>query len=226
VAFPAYSKLQDDAATLRRAFYRTVRVTLLVALPAGAGIAAVAPTFVEAFLGPAWTPAVPTLQLLAVYGMSTAFGSMFGEVWKAVGRPDLTTKFMLLKFAFMAVLIYPLTARYGVFGTAMAIVFAELVVSRPASLVVTARLIDGSITRMLRELAFPLTASLGMGATVWLLRERLALGAPIAEFALLAVAGVVVYAVLVAVLETQFGWGLRSEYRAIRFEIASDDATG
>lgn len=225
VTFPVYSKLQNDGEQLRKGFYRTVRVTLLISLPVGAGLAAVAPTFVDAFLGAKWTEAVPTLQLLALYGMSVSFGSMFGEVWKAVGRPDLNAKFMAVSLVCIAVTIYPLSARYGVFGVALAIVLPELLVSRPASVVVTARLIDASARRLLRELLYPAAASAIMAGVVWSVRERLALGYPMVEFALLVATGVVVYATLVALLETQLGWGLRSEFRSIRTAFAADDAS-
>jgi PST family polysaccharide transporter/lipopolysaccharide exporter len=215
VAFPAYSKLQDDMEKLRAGFYRTIKVTLLVSFPAGVGVLAVAPTFVRAFLGESWMAMVPTMQLLALYGMSVSFGSMFGEIWKAVGRPDLITKFGVVRIVVFAALIYPLTVRYGILGTALTIVAAEALL-RPLSLVVTARLVDASVFRMVRELFYPLVASAGMGAAVWSLQRQLALGYPMVEFGILVVTGVLTYAALVVLLETQFGWGLRAEYRSIR----------
>jgi O-antigen/teichoic acid export membrane protein len=215
VAFPAYSKLQDDMEKLRAGFYRTIKVTLLVSFPAGVGVLAVAPTFVRAFLGESWMAMVPTMQLLALYGMSVSFGSMFGEIWKAVGRPDLITKFDVVRIVVFAALIYPLTVRYGILGTALTIVAAEALL-RPLSLVVTARLVDASVFRMVRELFYPLVASAGMGAAVWSLQRQLALGYPMVEFGILVVTGVLTYAALVVLLETQFGWGLRAEYRSIR----------
>ncbi|TKX82672.1 lipopolysaccharide biosynthesis protein, partial [Halorubrum sp. SS5] len=51
VAFPAYSKLQDDIPALRSAFYQTLQVTIVIAFPASVGIAVVAPTFVKAVFG-------------------------------------------------------------------------------------------------------------------------------------------------------------------------------
>lgn len=226
VVFPAYSKLQDDLVLFRTAFYRTLRVTLLVAVPAGVGIAAVAPTFVAAFLGPSWRPMVLTLQLLTVYGIGVAFGSMFGEVWQAIGRPDVTTKLSTAKVALMAVLIYPLTVRFGILGAAMTIVIASTLVIRPISVIVTAYLIDASAVRIVRELAYPLAAGLAMGAAVVAVRREVVLGSAIAEFVLLVAVGVVSYVGTVAVLETQLGWGLRAEFRTIRAELAGDDTPG
>jgi O-antigen/teichoic acid export membrane protein len=225
VAFPAYSKLQDDTAKLRAAFYRTIKVTTLVSFPAAVGIIAVAPTFVRAFLGESWLAMVPAMQLLAVYGMTVSFGSVFGEIWKAVGRPDLITKFGVVALGVLAVLIYPLTAWYGIFGTAMTIVAAEALIRIP-SLVVTARLIEASPIRILGELGYPLLASAGMGAAVWSVQRQLSLGYPMVEFWILVVTGVLTYAALVIIMETQFGWGLRAEYKSIRRRLGEGDVAG
>lgn len=220
VVFPAYSKLQDDIARLRKAFYRTIRVTLFVAIPAGVGILVITPTFVKAFLGPDWLPMVRTMQMLTVLGIGTAFGSMFGEVWKAIGRPDVIAKMHGFQILIIAVLIYPLTTQYGIFGTALTIVIASTLIIRPLSIVVTARLIDASIGRMLRELAFPVAAGVSMGAVVWYTRELLDLGIPVLEFGVLVIVGVISYALAVLLLETQLGWGLWSELQSVRNELA------
>jgi PST family polysaccharide transporter/lipopolysaccharide exporter len=215
VAFPAYSKLQDDTEKLRTAFYRTIKVTLLVSFPAGAGIIATAPVFVDAVLGDSWLTMVPALQLIALYGMSASLGSTCGEMWKATGRPDVIFKFKLVKIALYVVLIYPLTARYGIFGTALTVVLADVILRAP-TLVVTARIIETPVTRVLREASYPLVGSAVMGAAVWWLQQRLELGYPIVEFVVLVAAGVLTYAAIVVFLETQMDWGLRAEYRSIR----------
>jgi len=219
VVFPAYSKMQNDLVRLRKAFYRTVRVTLFLSTPAGVGILVITPTFVRAFLGPDWMPMVRTMQLLTLFGIGTAFGSMFGEVWKAIGRPDLNAKMQGLKLLLIAVLIYPLTSEYGILGTALTIVIASMVIVRPISVVITARVIDASIARILRELVFPVAASVSMGAVVWYTRELLNIGLPVLEFGILVVVGIVSYVLAAILLETQLEWGLRSEFQSVRKEL-------
>lgn len=216
VAFPAYSKLQDDLDALRTGYFRVLKLTLLLALPAGIGLAAVAPLFVEAVLGPNWLPIVLTLQVLTVYGMQRAFGATFGPVWRAIGRPDYQTKLSLVSVVLMAIAIIPLSVSYGFLGTALVIVGVELAVVRPISAVITMREIDASIGRLLKEVAYPLTASLGMGATVVVARRQVAVLSPMVELGLLIVLGIVVYGLLVALLEVRFGWGLRREFRRVR----------
>lgn len=221
VAFPAYSKIQDDTEKLRTAFYRTIKLTLLISFPAGLGIITTAPVFVDAFLGDSWLAMVPTLQLIALHGISASLGSTCGEIWKSIGRPDLIFKFKLVKIVLYAVLIYPFTIRFGIFGTALTVVLADVVIRLP-TLVVTARHIKTPISRVLRETAYPLTASAGMAAVVWPLQERLALGYPMVEFWMLVAVGVLAYVVLVTIIESWFDWGLRREYRSIRLQLGGN----
>jgi O-antigen/teichoic acid export membrane protein len=64
---PVMAELQTDIDAMRAAFYRAVRLTAAIALPASAGMALVAEEMVAVLLGPKWLPAVPILRLLCVY---------------------------------------------------------------------------------------------------------------------------------------------------------------
>jgi PST family polysaccharide transporter/lipopolysaccharide exporter len=107
VIFPTYAQLQDDESSLRRAYFRTLQLTTFVAVPSAVGIAVVAPTFVPAVLGPAWTDAVPVMQLLAVWGLMRALGATTGPLFRSVGRPDIESKIQLGKLLIIAAFIYP-----------------------------------------------------------------------------------------------------------------------
>ena len=64
---PVMAELQADIDAMRIAFYRAVRLTAALVLPASAGMALVAEEMVAVLLGPKWLPAVPILRLLCVY---------------------------------------------------------------------------------------------------------------------------------------------------------------
>lgn len=119
VAFPVYSKLQDDAPALQKAFLLTLRYLSLLTVPAGVGLATLGGLFVTAFYGEKWLPAIPVLQMLAVAGCLRSLGSHAGDVYKATGRPGILTKLGLLR---AAVLIPALLwgTRYGIYGVAVA----------------------------------------------------------------------------------------------------------
>lgn len=210
VAFPAYSKLQDDIPTLRAAFFRTFQITTLIAFPMAVGIAVVAPTFVEAFFGEEWMPMVPVMQLVAIYGLFIALGSTYSPVWKALGRPDYMTKLGVVRLVLTALAIIPATRQFGIAGTAAVVLGIYVFPIMPIDVYLLIQSVETSLGRLLREVSYPAAASLLMGAVVFWLQRTVDLGFAMAEFAVLAAVGAAVYALGVLVLETRFGWGLRT----------------
>jgi len=220
VMFPAFSKLQEDDQQMRSAFRRTLRMTSLVAFPASIGIIAVAPTLVPALFGEAWLPAVPVMQILAIYGLLRAVGRLFGQIWKTVGRPDIITKLSALRVVLIAVVIYPLTDAFGIVGTAMAVTGVFLLPMMPLDIYIVSRTLDMPVRQILYELAFPLVACLPMGLAVWWLRPLLPVGR-FPTLGLLIPLGVVLYVVTVLLLEELAEWDVSSELRNIARNAAS-----
>jgi PST family polysaccharide transporter/lipopolysaccharide exporter len=209
VTFPAYSKVQNEIGKLREGFFNTIRITTLVSFPMAIGIAAVAPTFVDAFFGADWRPMVPAMQLLAVYGLMRSLGATFGPVWKAVGRPDYVTKLSLLRVVLIALLIYPVTMRFGIEGTALLITGIYVFPMMPLDVYLVLDTVDSSLARFVREVSYPFVASLLMGVAVTLVQNQLALGSAVLEFAVLVGVGVVTYAAATLAMMTAFQWELK-----------------
>lgn len=210
VAFPAYSKLQDDIPALRSAFFRTFQVTTLIAFPTAVGIAVVAPTFVEAFFGEEWMPMVPVMQLVAVYGLFIALGSTYSPVWKALGRPDFMMKVGVVRLVLTALAIIPATQQFGIVGTAAVVLGVYVFPILPIDIYLVIKAVETSFGRLLREMSYPAVASLLMGVVVFWAQQTVDVGSALAEFVVLAAVGTVVYALAVLILETRFGWGLRT----------------
>jgi len=72
VLLPAFSKVQDQAAELKRIFLLAQGVQTLIAVPAAVGLALVANEAVLLFLGDKWVEAIPYVQILALVGIFTA----------------------------------------------------------------------------------------------------------------------------------------------------------
>ena len=216
VAFPAYSKVQDDLPALRAGFFRVVNLSISVAAPAGVGIAVVAPTFVETFLGAEWLPMVPAMQILALYAVPRALGSTYGTVWRAIGKPDYVPKIEVASLFFIAIFIYPATTRYGIAGTSFVLFGVLVFIMLPVQTYLTAMSLDITVRAVVHEVAYPLAASAGMGIVVFLVQDRLVLNYAILEFVVLVGTGVVTYCAAVLLIELQFDWGIIQEIRAIR----------
>lgn len=124
VAFPAYSKLQDNIPQLRNAYLKTVRVVSFLAIPLSGGIFMLGPEFTQIFLGDKWMPMVPALRILAISAMIKVITSTGSALYNAVGKPRLYFMIVLFKVIALAAAIYPLTMLWGMAGTAIAVLLS------------------------------------------------------------------------------------------------------
>lgn len=217
VAFPAYSKVQDDERKLREGYFKTLQLTALITMPTTVGIIVITPSFVQTFMGEEWLPMVLTMQILTVHGGMRALAGTYGPLFEAIGRPDLNTKIGVISATGLVIAIYPLSSRFGIEGAATAILLMS--VFFPIPLYFTLKSIDGSLVRFLRIVWYPTLGSLIMGLIVYALFEQLALGYPVIEFGMLVVTGVVVYALVMFVVDRQFEYGIEPLFREMIQEI-------
>jgi O-antigen/teichoic acid export membrane protein len=132
VLFPAYSKIQDDLAALRRAFFRTTRYVSLLSIPLGVGIITFASPFILTIYCQKFSPSIVPLQLLGIYGLIRSVAVNMGPVFKAGGKPNWLTGIALGRLAVMGILLYPAVRYYGIFGVSVlsaAVSIVDFVVS-------------------------------------------------------------------------------------------------
>jgi PST family polysaccharide transporter/lipopolysaccharide exporter len=201
VIFPTYSKIQSDSEKLREAFFTTVQLTTLISFPMAAGIIIVAPPFTRGFLGDQWIPAITVMQILALWGGLRSLGATTGPLFQAVGRPDYATKIQFGKLVIIAILIYPLTARYGFAGTALVIVGNSLFFSEPLASYVAIKTVGGSYQRFFKYLIYPLIGSCIMIVTIWMTRIIIDVHSDILEFFLLVPLGILVYLIVMLMID-------------------------
>ncbi|MBI4468906.1 MAG: lipopolysaccharide biosynthesis protein [Acidobacteria bacterium] len=160
VAFPAYSKLQEDPPALRRAFLATLRYLSLLTVPTGVGLAMLGSMVVSTLYGEQWAPSIPVLQALAIAGCLRSLGSHAGDIYKATGRPDILTKLALLRaVALIPALVWG--AGFGIFGVALA-QLAVTGASTLLSLCVASRILSIPIRNVLTELKPTLLSTVAM----------------------------------------------------------------
>lgn len=220
VTFPAYAKLQADRTAVAAAFLRTFRATIALTLPAGVGVALVAPSFVAVALGEEWLPAIPLLQVIGLYAAVVAVTRLFIPVWTAVGRPDYTVRTALVRLVALAALLVPAIEAYGVIGAALAVAVSFAVTELPLRTYLVASVTGVSITRLAIEVAYPLVACLGMAAAV-LAVQSLPLGSSLVELAVSVVVGAGTYALCALVLD-RVGWGIAGSVRTLVRAVAPD----
>jgi O-antigen/teichoic acid export membrane protein len=213
VTFPAFSAIQDDMEHTRALYLRGLRYITLVAVPLCGAMMVLAPFIVGVLYGEKWMSAAPALAILCFFGLERAVDSVSSQLFLAQGRPDLGLRIAVLKLAVMVGCIVPLTARYGLVGTALAVTISAAAV-QAASLPVAAHLMKLPLRVLLRPLAGPLLGTLLMAGAVMLLRSFFVWPINLVSLLSLASISAAVYALFLVATE-------RSLLRRVRRALAS-----
>jgi O-antigen/teichoic acid export membrane protein len=203
VAFPVYAKLQDESVRLREAYLRIIQLIAFLSFPLAAFIFSLSPDFTRIFLGEKWMPMVPAMKVLAVAGLFRALGATGGPVFYGLGKPKLDTQINALRLVVMATLLYPLSIRWGIVGTAAA-VLCSVVLATLGFLTLSQRLTGCRPRDYIRVFLFPVVGGFAVMAAI---KGCQAIGSHgIVGFFLTALAGLIVYLALALVWEKRFDY--------------------
>jgi PST family polysaccharide transporter len=133
VLFPAFSSIQDQKDKLVKAVLSTIRYLELVITPLALGLVVAADPIIRVVFGEQWLDAIPIMQILAVYSLVHSIGFNFGDVYKAIGRPEISIKITIPTMLFRLFALW-VGAQFGLIYVA----WAHLVA---VSLEVTVRII-------------------------------------------------------------------------------------
>jgi O-antigen/teichoic acid export membrane protein len=128
VAFATFSRIQQDAARLRRGYFSVTSLGALVVFPVCAGMAVAAPDLVAVVLGPQWGQAAVLVPWFALAGGCHALSQLSQSLVEA--RADLNRSVVvqvgyLLVLAALILLALPFTA-HGLWVIAAAVAAAEV----------------------------------------------------------------------------------------------------
>lgn len=140
VIFPTYSAVQTESVMLQQAFWTTMRYVELVVVPLSLGLIITADPLVRFVFGDQWLAAIPIVRLLALFALVRSVGYHIGDIYKAIGQPDILFKLGVVSL----VLLLPallIGSRYGLIGVAVAHV-AVAFVRTALRWVVAARFIE------------------------------------------------------------------------------------
>jgi lipopolysaccharide exporter len=128
VTFPAYAKIQDNVLQLREAYKRVLHLIAFLSFPVAGLILILAPDFTRIFLGEKWMPMVPAMQVLTCAGLLRSLAATTGPLFYASGKPKVDTRWQMIRLMVMAIIIYPVTMKWGILGTSIA-VFVGILIS-------------------------------------------------------------------------------------------------
>jgi O-antigen/teichoic acid export membrane protein len=211
VTLPAFSKIQDDPARLKAAFLKSLDLVIFVAAPLSAAVFFFGPDFVRVFLGEKWTPMATALRILAVSGLIRAIVSTGSSLYLSVYRPRLEFITTLLSMAVMASAVFPFTSRWGLVGTAAAVLLGNALVL-PVWAANYFRLIRGGVGPLL-------------GRVVLLALTFGAVGLPVVgptRLGAVGVVGLLVYVVAAVVCYAALSWALLRYFGRGPLKLAKD----
>jgi PST family polysaccharide transporter len=234
VLYPTFSHLQDDPAKLKEVFDKANRVIIAIALPISAGLLLTGSSVAAVVFGEKWVGLGAVLGLLGLTLGLASVVSINAEVYRAIGRPDINTKFMYAQLL-VYVPAYVIGVEYGL-GV---FVYVKLVLCLVAILChvgLCVKVLRVSWLYLWVQGKWAFVATLGMSAAVVIMLKALAFlplpaRSPV-RLALLALVGVVVYGFLLWWLDRNFveqsrryvyrmlGSGAFSSFRAGRRECA------
>lgn len=164
VAFPIFSRIQDDNTRLRKAYSKYIVFSSLIIFPIMIGLIVMAKSLTLLVLTEKWLPMVPMLQILCIDWMSDHICSINLNVLYVKGRSDLALRLEIVKKT-LAIIIFFISLYWGIIGVCWGRVIYGVIAVYLNSYY-TKRLIDISICQQLKDILIPLGQSLSMGIVV------------------------------------------------------------
>ncbi|MBI1402568.1 MAG: oligosaccharide flippase family protein [Porphyrobacter sp.] len=188
VAYAAYARHKADGP---EPLLATIRLVMLVALPAYVGLAVVAPVLVPALLGEKWTEIVQLLPILAGAMAMLTLQILFAPATNARGAPGIALRVTMLGAAVMPA-AFLVGSHFGVEGFAWGWV-GGMAVLTAATVILSRGILGLTLGGLLRAIAPPLAAALAMGVGVALLLRAVPPVMPLAALAAAVTLGIALY---------------------------------
>ena len=208
VTFPTYSKLQDNIKKLREAYLKVLQLTAFLSFLAAGVIFIFAYDFTVLILGDKWIPMVLTLQVLVVWGLTRSIGACTGPLFRAVKKPDISTKMMAARFVIFIIFVYPFTITWGIVGTAMTVAIAGLI-TRPITDYLAINVIKCSAWDYIKPIIIPMTAMVAMVSSIFALKLFVFTSVELISFGILVIISILVYIGIVYAFDRFTDYGMR-----------------
>ena len=206
ILYPSLSRLQNDLQKLTEYFSKANRIVISLCLPIGVGLFVLGPEIASTVFGNQWQGLGTALRVMGLlFGLSWTVG-INGELYRAIGRPDVTTKLVLLSVCYY----YPAYFIAAPFGleTFLWVRLAVALVAIPLHIYLCRRMLGLPWLYLWHHGRSFIAASVAMGLAVggvrFVMRSAEFGIHPVVELAALVAFGVGVYAVTVWFIERKF----------------------
>ncbi|MBN2377105.1 MAG: lipopolysaccharide biosynthesis protein [Sedimentisphaerales bacterium] len=215
ISFPAYAKIQDEIPRLKNAYAKILLITAFLTIPCCGIMFALTPEFVTLFLTEKWFDIIIPMQILSIFGAMKAIGASRGSLFKSMGRLDITTKIQTVRLFLLAAVIYPLTSKFGITGTALSIVLITAVI-HPVDTYFAIKITKAKTWELLIPIFYPLIATFIMVFLVYALKLLCFQTPSFLSFFTLAITGILTYLGATLLLDKIFHFGITNIIREQR----------
>jgi len=219
VAFPAYSKLQDNFSKLKEGFLKILNITVISMIPLAGGIFILAPEFTKIFFGGKWMPMIPALRILVIAGMIRALVTTGGALFQGKGAPNRDFKMNLTRLLTMVITIYPLTLFFNMSGVALAVALGNFACI-PIWFTETGKIVKTTFKDYLKIILPPFLGTVGM--CLLLLPLKWTLGVNLPNFILMVMLAVGAYSAFMYWLDKKFGVKVLNELKSLIHSLAGE----
>lgn len=127
VVFPVYAKIVEDKKRLMSAFVKSTLAISLATTMIGLILFIFPGQIISIILGDKWLSAVPVLQILVIYGVLRAISGSASALFLGIEKQKYVTNMTFMRFAALAITIYPFIKMFGLIGAGYSALVSVLV---------------------------------------------------------------------------------------------------
>lgn len=175
VAFPSFSKMQDNKEKLKLVYIKLLQLLSFIVFPLGALIYVLINNFTITILGIQWVPIIPIVMVFVFQTANRAIGGTLTSISTALGRPDIQTRISTVQLIILVILIYPMSLYLGVLGVAI-VVLIESTISIPIALKLVLPQINMRLKEFAKALRTPFILMIFMVIPLFLITKMMSFG--------------------------------------------------
>lgn len=126
VTLPVYIKISNEGERLKRAFFRSLILNLIIVMPLGIIFFLFPKELVVLVLSERWIEASEILRILALFGVIHSISYSMTTLMLSLNRQDLSTHVSMVNFLTLALTIIPFVNIYGIKGAAFSALLGAL----------------------------------------------------------------------------------------------------
>jgi O-antigen/teichoic acid export membrane protein len=121
VATGTYAELKGNRKRLSRAFFQINSLLIRTGFLFGGLLTLIAPEFIRLVINPKWLPMVTAFRLMLVFTLLSPISATVGNLFVAVGQPDILMRTRLYQLAILLLGLFTLGNLWGIEGVALAV---------------------------------------------------------------------------------------------------------